>query len=226
MTKQSKCYQNIIFDLDGTLSDPSVGIFNGFRKALSKMDVKNVDESIFSLMIGPPLQDSFKKYFFEDDKQILEAVGHFRDYYSKIGLLENKVYDGIPQLLEQLKQKGKKMFVATNKPQPFADRILVHFNLAHYFDSIHGVDINPLKGKSCKVELLDIILKEMNEQEMNQTIIVGDTIYDVEAGKQFKIDTAAITYGFGLKKSLSITQPTILLDSVGQLEDFLISSNK
>ena len=152
MLNTQKDYKYIIFDLDGTLSDPSKGIYNGFRHSLNKMKVQNVDESVFTLMIGPPLQASFKQHFFSEDSEIEQAVKHFREYYSITGLYENTVYEGIPDLLKSLKETGRKLFVATNKPQPFAISILKHFKLDIYFESIHGVD--PSNPNSRKEELV------------------------------------------------------------------------
>ena len=220
MTSKGKDYKYIIFDLDGTLSDPSKGIFNGFRHALNKMAVQNIDESVFTLMIGPPLQTSFKKHFFSEDAEIEQAVKHFREYYSVTGLFENTVYDGIPNLLENLKENGRTLFVATNKPQPFAISILKHFKLDAYFDSIHGVDIS--NSASNKEELVELILKKIPDSELSGTVIVGDTLYDVQAGKQFGFDTIALTYGFGSRESLEKANPTALVDSITALKELLI----
>lgn len=220
MLNSQKDYKHIIFDLDGTLSDPSKGIFNGFRHALNKMGVQNVDESVFTLMIGPPLQTSFSKHFFSEKAEIEQAVKYFREYYSVTGLFENAVYDGVPDLLKSLNESGKKLFVATNKPQPFAISILKHFKLDAYFESIHGVDLsNPA---SCKDELVELILKKVPTSELSNTVIVGDTLYDVQAGKQFGFDTIALTYGFGSRESLVNANPTVLVDSIPALKEILI----
>lgn len=220
MLNSQKDYKHIIFDLDGTLSDPSKGVFNGFRHALNRMGVQNVDESVFTLMIGPPLQTSFKQHFFNEDAEIEQAVKYFREYYSVTGLFENKVYEGIPDLLKSLKESGKTLFVATNKPQPFAILILKHFKLDVYFESIHGVDLsNPA---SCKEDLVELILKKVPTSELSNTVIVGDTLYDVQAGKQFGFDTIALTYGFGSRESLVNANPTALVDSIPALKELLI----
>lgn len=220
MLNTQKDYKHIIFDLDGTLSDPSKGIFNGFRHALDKMGVQNVDESVFTRMIGPPLQASFKQHFFSGDSEIEQAVKHFREYYSVTGLFENAVYDGVPDLLKSLKENGKKLFVATNKPQPFAISILKHFELDCYFESIHGVD--PSNPNSRKEELVELILQKISDSELPNTVIVGDTHYDVNAGKQFGFDTIALTYGFGSRESLVNANPTILIDSISELRKIFI----
>lgn len=220
MLNTQKDYKYIIFDLDGTLSNPSKGIFNGFRHALDKMGVQNVDESVFTLMIGPPLQASLKKHFFNNDSKVEQAVKYFREYYSVTGLFENTVYDGIPDLLKSLKENGRKLFVATNKPQPFAISILEHFKLDVYFESIHGVD--PSKSNSCKEDMVELILEKISSSELSNTVIVGDTHYDVQAGKQFGFDTIALTYGFGSRESLVNANPTIIIDSIPELKKTFI----
>ena len=143
MHKNTQIYKHVVFDLDGTISNPLEGLKNGFRYALKKMNHENIDESILNSFVGPPLQDSIKKHFFsDDDAKVWETIAHFREYYSEKGLYENEMYDGIEAILTDLKEEGRDIFVATYKPQPYAERILDHFKIKHLFNSIHGVSVN------------------------------------------------------------------------------------
>lgn len=214
-------YRYIIFDLDGTLSDPREGICKGFRYALGKMNVKIPDESFFSSLIGPPLQNSMREHFFRDEKKVWEAIAYFREYYSTAGLFENVLYEGIGELLQGLKLQDKKLFVATNKPQPFAERILGHFGIASHFDSIHGVDL--MKAMVSKEELLEKILATIDADERKKAVIIGDTQYDIAAGKNCGIDTIAITYGFGTVETIREAGPDHTIASVEKLHQFLLS---
>jgi phosphoglycolate phosphatase len=218
----TKNYQYLIFDLDGTLSDPQTGIYNGFRHALTNMNREQIDPSIFHELIGPPLQDSMRKYFFDNEEDVWKAIGYFRAYYSTTGLFENELYAGIETLLFELSRLNKQLFVATNKPQPFAEKILTHFNIASLFQSIHGVDLN--KAIVSKEELIEKIIHTIGATNLQNMVMIGDTKYDIIAAKQFGMDTIGLTYGFGTLDSIVEAAPTFVLHSVEELHHFLLGN--
>ena len=117
-------YKTILFDLDGTLTDPGLGITNSIMYALEKFDIKVEDRTSLYKFIGPPLQESFKKYYDFSDEDITRAVAYYREYYSDKGIYENALYDGMAELLEQIKNSGRNVVLATSKQEEFAAEIL------------------------------------------------------------------------------------------------------
>ena len=141
--------KNFFFDLDGTLTDPGLGITNSVQKALLAYGIREENREKLYPFIGPPLADSFIRYYGFTPERAQEAIGHFRAYFSVKGIFENQLYDGIPQLLDALKKKGKKIVLATSKPEEFAIRILKHFDLFSYFDFVCGahMDVKEPRGE-------------------------------------------------------------------------------
>ena len=135
-------YNTILFDLDGTLTDPAEGITNSVVYALKHWNIEIADKSSLNCFIGPPLYESFSKYFNFSENEAQKAVEVYREYFSVKGLYENKVYDGIEEVLFLLKSAGKKLAVATSKPEHFAVKILKHFSLEKYFDVIAGATMD------------------------------------------------------------------------------------
>lgn len=213
-----KNYTHIIFDLDGTLSDSRAGIFNGLRHALSGMGVELPADHDLSYFIGPPLHDSFYNHFFTEREQVLRAVEIFREYYSVKGLFENEVYPGIERLLHTLANTSK-LYIATNKPQPFATRIIEHFNLSDLFTKISGVDIT--KEHVSKTELVGDLIRTYSIDASN-AVMIGDTVYDIDAARAFGLDTVAVTYGYGNTAEIIAKDPTHVVDSVDELASLLI----
>ena len=127
-------YDTVLFDLDGTLTDPGIGITNSVIYALAKLGIAVEDRALLYKFIGPPLYQSFMEFYGFDREQAEEAVTNYREYYKEKGIFENKVYEEIPELLESLKAEGKVLLIATSKPEPFAKQIAEHFGMAKYFD--------------------------------------------------------------------------------------------
>lgn len=144
-------YQFLLFDLDGTLADPGIGITNSVIYALHKFDIDVNDRSVLYKFIGPPLKDSFKRYYGFSDEQSNLAIQYYREYFKKQGMFENKVYDGVHDLLIELKAKGKSLIVATSKPEAFAIEILRHFDLYDYFDFVAGATMNDVRNKKADI---------------------------------------------------------------------------
>ncbi|MDD2978328.1 MAG: HAD hydrolase-like protein, partial [Hespellia sp.] len=131
-------YEYVLFDLDGTLTDPGLGITNSVIYALKKFDIAVTDRKELYKFIGPPLLNSFREYYGFSEKESVLAVEYFREYFSEKGIYENKVYEDIRKVLSELKEKNKKVIVATSKPEKFAVTILKHFQLDQYFDFVAG----------------------------------------------------------------------------------------
>lgn len=216
-----RTYSHIIFDLDGTLSDPREGIFNGLRHALRSMGESIADDHDFTYVIGPPIHDALFKYHFADMEKVKATVKVFREYYSVKGLFENRMYEGIDGLLKSLHSGGTQLFVATNKPQPFAERILMHFGIYDRFTGVYGVDIT--KEKVGKEELVERLITTHSVDPGN-AVLVGDTKYDILAARAYGIDPVAVGYGFGARKELEEMKPVHLVETVAELNKLLLPS--
>ena len=187
-------YKNYLFDLDGTLTDPGLGIKNSIRYALERAGLTPLDEETLNLFIGPPLIDSFQQYCGATADEARELVRLYREYFSVTGLFENEVYDGIREMLEALKERGAKIFLATSKPEPFAVKILEHFDLMKYFTFAGGSTMD--ETRTAKWEVIDYVLKTANISA-EESVMVGDRKYDIEGGRKCGLDTVGVTFGYG-----------------------------
>ncbi len=188
-------YQYVLFDLDGTLTDPGEGITNSVRYALGKWNIEVAERSELYKFIGPPLVESFKKYYGFSDEQSAEAVKYYREYFTSEGIFQNKVYDGIGDMLAMLKSRGKTVILATSKPEKFAVDILKHFNLFEYFDFISGATMD---GKLCKKgDIIDRALAHFKITDKSLAVMVGDREQDVLGAKQVGIACVGVLFGYG-----------------------------
>ncbi|MDE6887405.1 MAG: HAD family hydrolase [Eubacterium sp.] len=193
-------YQTILFDLDGTLTDPGIGITNSVMYALEKFGIQVSDRSTLYPFIGPPLQDSFETFygFSKADAEI--AVTYYREYYRDQGIYENKLYDGISELLQMLCDAGRKLLVATSKPEEFAVRILEHFQISGYFTYIAGADMNGPRTQ--KADVISYALASGRVAERSSAVMVGDRAYDIVGAKQNGIDSIGVLFGYGSRQEL------------------------
>lgn len=140
-------YQTILFDLDGTLTNSELGITNSVAYALGKYGIQVPDKKALRVFIGPPLQESFERFYGFSKEECLKAIDYYHEYFSEKGLYENEVYLGVPDLLASLKQAGKQLIVATSKPEEFSIQILKHFGLYDYFDFVAGATMDRKRSK-------------------------------------------------------------------------------
>lgn len=192
--------QAILFDLDGTLTDPGIGIKNSLRYALRKFGLSPLPEETLDAFIGPPLLDSFSKYCGVNEKDSKILLQYYREYFSAKGLFENSVYAEIPELLKILLDQGKSLFVATSKPEPYARKILEHFKIAKFFCFIGGSTMDEKRTE--KSEVISYVLKE-NNLSPDQCLMVGDRCYDIEGAHKCGLQAAAVLYGYGSEAELS-----------------------
>lgn len=192
-------FENYLFDLDGTLTDPALGITNSILYALEKFGHPLPPRAELYSFIGPPLIDSFRDYCkvsLEDAKKLLSL---YREYFSVKGLFENTVYIGIPEVLQKLKDRGVQLYVATSKPEQFAKQILDHFDLSRYFTFIGGSTMEETRTK--KDEVIQYVLKT-NHLKPEKSLMIGDRIYDVEGARICGLSVAAVLYGYGRQEEL------------------------
>ncbi|WP_019323660.1 HAD family hydrolase, partial [Streptococcus mutans] len=193
-------YQTILFDLDGTLTNPALGITNSLAYALEKFNIEVTDKKELYRFIGPPLQDSFENFYHFSKEDSLKAVDFYRDYFRHKGLYENEVYQGIPDLLERLKAQGKKLLVATSKPEEFARQILKHFELFDYFDLVAGASMDG--SRRLKGDVIAHALTSAQVSDLSATIMIGDREHDIIGAKKNGLDAIGVLYGFGNREEL------------------------
>lgn len=201
-------YRYLLFDLDGTLTDPGIGITNSVMYALGKFNVKIPDRSELYKFIGPPLKDSFQTYYGFSDEQCELAIGYYREYFKKRGMFENEVYDGIPDLLKRLKQDGKTLIMATSKPEVFAIEILKHFGLYEYFDVAAGASLDASRNK--KGAVIEYALDRCGIRDGSSAIMIGDREHDVIGAKENGLDSIGVLYGYGAYDELKTAGATFI----------------
>ncbi len=195
----------LFFDLDGTLSDPSNGITRSVQYALQRLGRPYPDKSALQHYIGPPLRWTFPRLLGTDDNNLVEtAIGYYRERYETVGLFENEVYPGIPELLKRLQGEGYPLYVVTSKPTVYADRIIAHFGLDQFFLAVYGPELDGRFDE--KRELVAFILGERH-LDPGRTIMIGDRARDVESGKVNGTRTIGVTYGFGDIEEIAAAGP-------------------
>ena len=192
--------RSVLFDLDGTLTDPRIGITRCIQHALESLDRFAPEEGELLWCIGPPLQASFARLLGTEDQGLLNsAIARYRERFSTIGLYENTVYAGIPEMLAALRSEGYRTYVATSKPGVFASRILDHFQISMLFDGIHGSELDGTRVD--KGELIAHLLA-VEGLEAQDAIMVGDREHDMVGGAQCGVRCLGVTYGYGSEMEL------------------------
>ncbi|MDD2362671.1 MAG: HAD family hydrolase [Oscillospiraceae bacterium] len=195
-----RSFNYILFDLDGTLTDPALGITNSIIHSLKKFNIEVEDRKELYGFIGPPLTDSYMKYFGFSMDEATKAIDYYREYYKDKGIYENIVYNGVDNLLKVLKEKGKTLILATSKPEVFAKRILLHFDLGKYFDFVAGSNLDGTRVK--KDEVISYALKSCDISDLSDCVMIGDREHDVIGAKKTGIHSIGVLYGYGAKEDL------------------------
>ena len=204
-------YQYYFFDLDGTLVNTEEGLTNTVKDVLEKYHIKEYDMETLRKFIGPPLGESFQKYFGFSAEETGELIGCYREYYSAGGMYEAKVYGGIERLLERLKEDGKVLAVATSKPEHFARKILERFGLADYFTCIAGASMDG--SRSSKEDVIAYALAQCEVTERARAVMIGDREHDIYgAGKQ-GLDSVGVLFGFGSRKELEAADADYIVNT-------------
>jgi phosphoglycolate phosphatase len=188
----------LLFDLDGTLTDPRPGIVGCLRHALDRLGRACPDEDVLATCIGPPLRDSFARLLDTHDGALIEeGVRIYRERFGVLGLFENRVYDGVPDMLERL--RGQRLLVATSKMAAFAERIVAHFDLAPYFSAIYGAE--PDGRFDDKTELLAHLLRR-EALAPGAAIMIGDRAFDIVAARANGLRAVGVLWGYGSEHEL------------------------
>lgn len=212
-------YNYILFDLDGTLTDPAEGITNSVAYALLKYGITVEDRTTLYKFIGPPLKDSFMNYYGFSEEDAIKAIEYYREYFKPKGMLENKVYDGIPELLAEIKRQGKKVILATSKPEVFAVEILKHFDLYKYFDFVAGATLDGTRSK--KGDVIAYALAQTGITDKSQCLMVGDRAQDINGARENGIDSLGVLYGYGDREEHENANATYIAESVSDILRFI-----
>jgi len=209
----------VLFDLDGTLSDPVEGITRSICYALERMDVQPPCRAELLPHIGPPLRDTFSLILRTTDRRAIErAVELYRERFASTGMFENVVYDGVPEMLAQIRASSKRLFLATSKMRAFTLRILEHFSLSAYFDGVYGSEPDGTLGE--KADLIRHILAS-ERLRPGETLMVGDRKYDIAGAKENGCLAAGVTYGYGSAEELAQAGADFLCHSPKGVADLL-----
>ncbi len=213
-------YDYILFDLDGTLTDPGVGLTKAVEYALSKFNIEVENLSDLYKFIGPPLWDSFQDFYGFSVEDSKKAVEYYREYYGVKGIYENEVYKGIEDLLKSLKNKGKTLIVATSKPEVYAKIVLEHFNLDKYFDFIAGSNFDGTRVK--KDEVIQYAVDSCKISDLSKAIMIGDRMHDINGAKKVGLDSIGVLYGYGDRVELESAGAKYIAETVEDIEELLI----
>lgn len=194
-------YDTVFFDLDGTLTDPGVGITNSVAYALEKFGIEVADLSELYEFIGSPLIPTFMKRYGFSLEEARRGVELYREYFTDRGMFENRVYDGVKEMLRKLSEQGLKLAVATSKPEVFAIKIAERFGLAEYFDLIAGATLD--ESRTAKDQVIAYALEKIEKPDGKGVIMVGDREYDVKGAVKFDIPTVGVLYGYGSAEELT-----------------------
>lgn len=211
-------YNTVLFDLDGTLTDPGQGITNSVAYSLKKFGFEVEDKKELYKFIGPPLHDSFKKYYGFSDEKAETAIVYYREYFRDTGIFENEVYDGIEELLKKIKASGRKIILATSKPEEFAIRILVHFGLDKYFDCMAGATMDTSRSK--KGDVIAYALKESGCNNKN-AVMIGDRMHDILGAKENGLDSIGVLFGYGDRAELENAGADYIAETVEDILKFI-----
>ncbi len=212
-------YSYILFDLDGTLTDSGPGIMNGYEYALGKMDVEIPDRAFLKRFVGPPLGVSWRETlgFSEEDTQ--RGIAYYKEYYADKGVYENEVYPGIKELLSDLKNSGKKLYIATTKAEPMAKVVVEHFGLAEYFELVAASNTT---DRINKIDVLKYVLETAGIQDKKQAVMVGDRHYDITGARHFGLDSIGVLYGYGNREELENAGSTFIAETVEDIAKIIL----
>lgn len=213
----------LLFDLDGTLTDPKVGITTCVQYALKEFGIDEPDLDKLEPFIGPPLKDSFMEFYGFSEEDAEKAIEKYRERFSEIGIYENDVYEGIPQMLRLLQSRGMFLAVASSKPTEYVERILEHFDLRRYFKVVVGSEMD-----GTRVNKDEVVLEALNRLfsykpiAYDKVYMIGDRKFDVEGAKKIGVESVGVTYGYGSMEELKEAHADYIVRSVEELRSLLM----
>lgn len=215
---REKNYQYLLFDLDGTLTNPEEGITKSVQYSLASFGIE-ADRKDLLCFIGPPLWDSFMNFYGMSKEEADRAVAKYRERYVDIGVYENYAYEGVGELLQRLKELGYLLGVATSKPEIMAHKVLEKYELAEYFDVICGSELDGRRAK--KSEVIEETLRRFSTIDRKQVLMIGDTKFDIRGAKEAGMDSCGVYYGFAEPGDLEVCGAEYVVRTVRELYGLL-----
>ena len=212
-------FENILFDLDGTIINSEVGVTSCVVYALKKFGIDETDRALLRKFLGPPLSDSFMRFYGFDAEKAEKAVEYYRERYVPVGVHENEVYEGIRELLSSLRKSGKKLYIATSKPEHFAKGILDECGLSKYFDGIYGSTLD--ESRNTKDKVLTYAIEKIGLTN-DRSVMVGDRFHDVEGAKVNGLSCVGVLYGFGSREELLGAGAITVAETPNELQKILL----
>ncbi|NLH01413.1 MAG: HAD hydrolase-like protein [Clostridiales bacterium] len=215
-----KKYDYIFFDLDGTISDSAPGIVNSVIYSLNRMGTEIKDREQLKKFVGPPLAESFSKYYGYTPEEAGQAAKFFREYYQEKGIFENSMYKGVDLLLDKLLCAGRVPVLATSKPESFAKKILLRYGIDRYFHFIAGSTLDETRTK--KEEVIAYALESCEIKDKSKVVMIGDRSHDVVGAKKNGLDCIGVLYGYGSREELEGEGALCIAETINDLERILI----
>lgn len=209
----------LLFDLDGTLTDPKEGITKSVRYALRAYGIEVKDLDDLCCFIGPPLKESFMNFYDFREEDAVNAISVFREYFSEKGLFENRAYEGIGTVLKALRDSGKKMYVASSKPEVFVRQILKHFHPDSYFLFMGGADLEEVRVK--KADVIRYVLEENGIRDLENVVMIGDREHDILGARETGISSIGVLYGYGSRSELQKAGADALAETIFDLQNLV-----
>ncbi len=210
----------LLFDLDGTLTEPKAGITKSIQYALKCSNIIIDDPDVLAEHIGPPLKDVFMGSYGLEEEDADKAIIYYREYFEEYGMYDNEVYKGIERLLQKLRDEEKIMIVATSKPEKFARMILEHFSLAEYFEDICGATMDGSRSK--KEDVIRYALTKNGISDAAQAVMIGDRMYDIVGAKQVGLISIGVLYGYGSRNEIEEAQADYIVGTTMELYDTIM----
>lgn len=214
-------YKIVLFDLDGTLTDPKEGITRSVQYALRKMGILAPDLNELIPFIGPPLAQSFQEFYGLSKEDAFKAVAYYREYFTEKGMYENAVYPGILELLAELKRQQKKIVMATSKPTVYSEEIAKHFGFFEFFTCIAGSNLDGTRVD--KAEVIAFALELAACSRKQDIVMVGDRRHDIIGAQKNNLDVIGVAYGYGGRDELLAARPTYIATTVSQLARIILA---
>lgn len=217
----SRAYSCVLFDLDGTLTDPAEGITRCIAYALEQLQAPVPQQAELLRWIGPPLRQNFAAYL-HSDTLAGQALALYRERFATEGIFENRLYPGVPSLLADVQASGCRLFLASAKPLPYVERILEHFGLSRYFAGVAGASLDG--HVSSKQEVIGLVIPQLASSERTTCVMVGDRRDDILGARAHQLPCIAVSYGYGSRAELRACQPAEIVDSLDELRAALLGA--
>ena len=213
-------YDWLLFDLDGTLTDPFEGITRSVEYALNAFGIEVEDRRTLAPFIGPPLVESLTERYGFTMEDAVAAVAKYREYFAVKGLYENELFEGIPELLNDCRKAGYKISMATSKPTHYAKIIAEHFDIARYFDAIHGSSLD-----GSRITKSSVVAEAVRDEGLDpeRALMIGDRRHDVEGAREHGIKTVGVLYGYGSREEHTAAGAAYIAKDLDELRELLIA---